>query len=459
MTKKFLLLVSFILICFSSATFLSAQTSRTPHAEISITPSSASFQEGSTFEVPIFINTEGNSINAIELHIAFDPDKLSIIRPTGGKSIIGLWMEPPSYDNSKGTAKVVGAIPNGITSDSGLIVTITFKAKATGQTVVSIRDDSNILLNNGLGTRIAFEANRGNYTIVPKPPEGVQVFSETHPFQDRWYNNNNPVITWAKDPGVTGFSFILDSKPNTIPGNTATTEDTIKAYEDLSDGPWYFHIKALRHGVWGSTAHFMVRIDTEPPAEFTPNIDFLSAAVINRFLVTFFTTDSLSGLDHYEVGVIDKTKPATESPVFVQTESPYQLPFNATDNARVIVRAVDKAGNVRDESADVAVPFFPLKLITDNAIAILLSLLALFILLFIINYLVGHKVIRKLRNVFALLKREEKLEIIKTAEDIVEQEEAKEDTPPAIQSPDNINIENISLNTPEVSELEEQNKK
>ena len=40
------------------------------------------------------------------------------------KSIIGVWVEPPAYDNSRGT--VIGVIPNGITTSSGLIGTILF---------------------------------------------------------------------------------------------------------------------------------------------------------------------------------------------------------------------------------------------------------------------------------------------------------------------------------------------
>jgi hypothetical protein len=381
-----------------------------PRAEINITPRSGTFQEGSTFEVPIFINTKTNNINAVELNIKFDPSRLSVIHPSGGKSIIGLWVEPPSYNNTKGTARIVGAIPGGIVTNSGLIVTITFQAKVTGQAIVEIMNNSSVLLNDGMGSPVAYEANRGVYTIVAKPPQGVIVYSDTHPFQDHWYNNRNPVLAWNKDPGVNGFSFLLDDKPNTVPENIVSGSSTVMAYENAKDGLSYFHIKALKNKAWGASTDYLVRIDTTPPAEFKPTVDYLSASTINRFLVSFFTTDSLSGIDHYEVGVIDKAKPVTESPVFVQTDSPYQIPFEAISNARVVVRAFDKAGNVRDGSIDVTVPFLPWKYVVDHATNILLGILALILFLILFHYLIGHRIIRRIRKAFTIIEHEESLE-------------------------------------------------
>ena len=380
-----------------------------PKSDIVISPPSGTFQEGSTFEVPIFVNTHGNNINAVELRIKFDPNVLSVIHPSGGKSIIGLWVEPPSYDNVKGTVKIVGAIPGGITSDSGLIVTVTFKGKAAGQGIVSIQDSSQVLLNDGQGTPTALQSNRGVYTVVPQPPGGVTVYSDSHPFQDRWYNNNSPTLGWNKDAGVSGFSFILDNQPNTVPPNEAISASTSMAYQDLADGLWYFHVKARKQGVWGAPSDYLLRIDTTPPAEFAPTIDYVSAAVISRFLVSFFTTDSLSGIDHYEVGAIDKTAAASQSPVFVETDSPYQLPAESAGNARVIVRAFDRAGNARDESIDVSVPFAPFKFINDHLVAILLAIILLIVVLFLVHYFFGHHIIRRIERIRELLKRDPEL--------------------------------------------------
>ncbi|MBY0110560.1 cohesin domain-containing protein [Patescibacteria group bacterium] len=383
-----------------------------PRVSITFSPASGTFTEGSTFEVPITLNTNGLSVNTIEVRVYFDSSKLSIVQPSSDRSIIGLWLEPPSYDNTNGTARYVGSIPNGIVTSSGVIGTITFKAKATGSAVVSLRSDSEALLNDGLGSPARIDAGRGVYSIVPKPPEGLSIFSETHPSQATWYNNPNPVFTWEKAPDVTAFSYVLDSMPNTIPPSIEQTGETVKSYQDLEDGLWYFHVKAYRNGVWGATGHYLVRIDTTPPAAFKPEVNYLLAAavVVDRALVSFFTTDGLSGIARYEVGVIDKAEPATASPVFVESESPFQVPASSAGGSRVIVRAIDNAGNIRDASVNVSPPLLLGRLIEDYGGYILLGIVILMLLGSLIHYLYGHHVIRHIKRAWALIKREEEEE-------------------------------------------------
>ncbi|MES2216458.1 MAG: cohesin domain-containing protein [Patescibacteria group bacterium] len=378
-----------------------------PKVNIFFTPQTATFIEGSTFEVPVYVNTKGSSINTIEMYLSFDPSRLSIIEPSAGKSIIGLWLEAPSYDNTKGRVKIVGSIANGITTSSGLILSMKFKAINTGKTEIRVLDTSRILSNDGVGTPVAFDANRATYSIVPKPPEGVTVFSDTHPFEDQWYNNTNPVLSWDQDPGVTGFSYAFDNTPTTAPDNELEASSTTFSATDVKDGIWYFHIKAQKQGVWGGTTHRIVRIDSTPPAEFKPTVNYLSAAAINRLLVSFFTTDSLSGLDHYEVGVIDKREDSTASPVFVQAESPFQIPFTVTDKQRVIVRAFDRAGNVRDASLDVEAPNSIVDFLIRNIFWFLLGILVFVIILFILHYYFGHHVARHARRAMEIMSRED----------------------------------------------------
>ena len=369
-----------------------------PKAEIFLSPRSGSFTDGSTFDGPILLNTRGSNVNAVEVRINYDKNKLSIVKPSSGKSIIGVWVEPPKYDNTKGTASYVGVVPGGITTSSGLLGTITFKVLRVGSAVVSIGSNSNVLLNDGLGTKTAVSLGRAEYSLIAKPPEGVNIFSETHSFPDEWYNNNSPIISWDKDEGVDGFSFILNNEPSTIPENTTNSTSTSQSFQDLKDGLWYLHVKASKKDVWGATGHFLLKIDTTPPAMFRPEANYLLAAVIltERVVVSFFTTDNLSGIDHYEVGVIDKSQPVTVSPVFVQTESPFQVPFNKGNSMQVVVRAVDKAGNVRDGAVDINFPSIIDRLVKENWIYIS----AVIILAALLGFFLRHAfVIREKKNV------------------------------------------------------------
>jgi hypothetical protein len=372
-------------------------------ATVSFSPHSGAFTEGSTFQVPITIDTEGKSVNAVELHISFNASKLQIIEPTGQKSIIGLWVEPPVYSNTAGTLKLVGVIPSGISTKSGLIANVTFKALRSGDTKLSMTSQSQVLANDGLGSPVSTIFGEALYTITPIAPEGPNVFSETHPFQDHWYNNNSPVLNWDKDPGVSDYSYTTDNQPFTVPENTANTNDNRISLPDVPNGISYFHLKSRRGGVWGGTTHFALHVDSLPPASFTPTYDQLRSG---GTLVSFFTTDSLSGIDHYEVGVIDMNDPPNTIPVFVQAQSPYQLPLKTSGDLRVIVRAVDVAGNVKDAQLTVK-NFSYLGYVRDNlTLVALLILLLLIVPVVISHYFFVRRVSRALNQAMAAQQRE-----------------------------------------------------
>ncbi len=354
----------------------------------------------------MLVNTFKKSINAVQLRIKFDPLKLNIVQPAGDKSVISLWIEPPSYSNTKGTLNLAGVVPGGITTEGGLVSTITFKAIAPGTTRVSILSSSQVLANDGLGTIINTDLGSGFYTILPKPPEGVTVFSETHPFQDKWYNNDNPVVSWESPPGITDFSYFLDDKPFTVPDDIPDTTGTTAGLQKVKNGINYFHIKARKNGVWGVASHFMLRIDISPPAEFKPTYDILaSGSNKNHVLVFFFTTDSLSGIDHYEVGAINKKKSPDVSPLFVQAESPYQLTEENSNDVEVVVRVFDKAGNVRDESVSINNITLVSFLKNNVYLIVFIALTLVLLLTLIFHYLFGHHIISILIHAFALVKK------------------------------------------------------
>lgn len=447
---KKIIIVFFVLFSFAPA--IQAETIEMngqkliPSVEVSLSPQIGSFVEGSTFQVPILFNTNKQSVNGIEVHISYDKNKLSIIQPAGGTSAIGVWVEPPSYDNTRGVASYVGVVPAGIVTDSGLVGMITFKALSPGKATVSIDPKTKILISDGFGTSANVATTKSVYTILPKAPAGARVFSETHPFETRWYNNNSPVISWDKEQGVEGFSFVLDNKPTTIPKSAVMTEETTKGFEAQGDGIWYFHIKAYKNGVWGNTTHFLVRIDTTPPAEFTPENNYLlaSVAVVKRTLVSFFTTDNLSGVDHYEVGVIDKSQSTTVSPSFVEAESPFQVPVTKSNSMEVIVRAIDKAGNTRDESLAVSAPFVITEYIREYAVYILLTIILLGLVMLVIHYMVGHHIIRYLKRLRLIIKKEEEVEkLIEIRQDEQELRQIENiemlktpDTPATVEKPE-----------------------
>jgi len=371
-----------------------------PQAKLFLSPSTGNFLVGSTFDVSIIVDTDYAPINTVKVDLKFPPDKLQIVSPSSGKSFIAIWLKQPAYSNAAGTVSFAGGIPEGINTSSGIVSTITFRTIKTGQATVRILPSSSILAHDAKGTEILSLIVDGRYVLEPKPPEGPKVFSKTHPDESHWYNNNNPIISWEKEIGVTDFSFVLDNYPQSVPDNNPDSQKATKAFESLTDGLWYFHVKSKKEGVWGAPSHFLLRIDSTPPISFKPTVEFVLATIISRTFVSFSTTDILSGIDHYEVAVIDRTEPPLESPVFIEAESPYQLPKLLSGHLRVIVRATDKAGNVREEYIDADFPKPLLSLIKENMVFILSISLALILVYLIGRFLFRHKIIVSLRKKF-----------------------------------------------------------
>lgn len=398
-------------------------TSHLPASTIFFSPPAQTVLEGATFDVGLFLNTNGGSINTMDVTVKFPPDKLTLVKPSAGDSLIQLWLQPPTYSNKDGTVHLVGVIPNGVKTKGGLITTLTFTSLVAGDAVLNVTPSSRLLANDGLGTDVKVEPGRATVTVQPKPPGEVAVISDTHPFSSQWYNNNNVTMSWEQATDTSGFSYILDNIPTTVPDDLPEATGTRRSYESVNDGQSYFHIKARRIGVWGGATHFPIRIDTHPPAQFTPTVDFLTTSYADKkspreALISFFTTDDLSGIDHYEVAVLDLANAKDVSPVFVQSESPFTLSAAVSDKFHVIVRAVDRGGNIRDASLDVIFPT-TLGFILRKNLQLLLAIgLGLLFLLILLHYLVGHHIFRFLRRIWLILRREKEKE---------EKEEEKKD--------------------------------
>jgi len=352
-TKILLVVLSLVLIFISWSPVVKAAG-----ASLYLSPNSGTFYVGSTFDVSIFVNTGGEDINAVQTDLKFDPKKLQIASPTAGKSFISVWISQPTYSNIYGTAFFQGGIPSpGINTSAGLISTITFRAIAPGETTIYFLDSSRVLLDDGKGTNVLTSMGRGVYTLSIPPPEGPKVFSPTHPDQNKWYKNPNPTFSWEKEEGVTDFSYSLDFDSQGVPDNIPEGDFTSISFTDLKDGIWYFHIKAKKAGIWGGTSHYLVQLDSTPPASFTLGVEPSIKTSVSQPIISSITTDALSGFDHFEVKIIDISPDREEKEVafFVEVVSPYKLPALEPGQYMIVVKAFDKAGNWRNESVKIEI--------------------------------------------------------------------------------------------------------
>ena len=137
-----------------------------PVAQLYITSDQNDIPVNSNFNVPIYINTQGKSINTVKIDLNFDPSKVSIVGSSGTGSILGILFESPVYNNENGMASITGIIPNGINTNSGLIATLTFKAISEGETTIYLNDYSSANLNDGVGSEVVLTLDNVTYHII-----------------------------------------------------------------------------------------------------------------------------------------------------------------------------------------------------------------------------------------------------------------------------------------------------
>jgi hypothetical protein len=306
---------------------------------------------GSTFTVSIFVDTEGNEINAVWAELKFPPDKLQITSPTAGTSFITEWLTPPNYSNERGVISFRGGIPGGIKTSAGLVSSVTFRVVSSGEAKIEFSGNSKILLNDGKGTNILTNTVGGRYHFLIPPPEGPQVFSSTHPNPNTWYPDSSPAFSWDRESGVADFSWSFDQNPNGRPDGLAEGGQTQTSFDNVADGIWYFHLRQRKSGVWGKTSHVAVRVDVSSPREFEPQVEAFTQLVDYQTMIYFETIDDSSGLDHYEVSLIDLSLAEPSRSFFTEEISPYKVPFKKPGKYNIIIKAVDKAGNSREAEA------------------------------------------------------------------------------------------------------------
>jgi hypothetical protein len=330
---------------------------QTEGATLFLSPDSTSTVAGKTFEVSVFLDTGGNTINTLDVFIKFPSDKLQVVSPSIGKSIIGIWTSPPGFNNSIGEVHFRGGIPApGTNTPNGLISTITFRAKSVGIATVSFGSNSKILLNDGYGTNVLTNMRGASYNISLPQSEGPTITSPTHPDQNRWYKNSTPALEWTSPFKIDGSSYVLTQNPIDVPDDISEGSRQSVSYKNLADGLYYFHLKAISKGTWGGVSRYAIKIDNSPPAKFTVDILPNKRTSVRSPLITFDTTDAISGLNHYELKIVPRNLTfkegilqSGEEGFFIEVPNRYvidqELDLGDYD---VIVRAFDNAGNFEE---------------------------------------------------------------------------------------------------------------
>lgn len=189
-----------------------------------ISPEVKTFAVGDTVPVRILFNTEGESINALELSVAYPKELLLPVAVSDANSLLSVWVERPQI-TSNGSIHLSGVTPGGFSGlinplthevGSGTVATIYFKARTIGSGSISLAE-THIFKNDG----------EGNEVIATITPGTFMIDADTH-FADKSLKDVTPPlpfeITKSDDQSIMGGKQFISF-------STSDSESGIEYYE------------------------------------------------------------------------------------------------------------------------------------------------------------------------------------------------------------------------------------
>lgn len=155
--KNFKLKAFFLIILLSSLALVSNA------AEFYFDSGTSTISSGQQFKIDFLLNTQKENINAIEGKIIFDNNVLELSEIRDGNSLINFWVEKPNVKN--GAVTFAGTTPGGYIGDKGLIFSLIFTAKTSGDSFIKIENGS-ALKNDGLGTSAKLKETNSKISIL-----------------------------------------------------------------------------------------------------------------------------------------------------------------------------------------------------------------------------------------------------------------------------------------------------
>jgi hypothetical protein len=219
--KNYLLLLFAVIILFSATTPVFA-------ASIFFESTSNNFNQGDEFLVQLFLDTEGESINATEGKIIFPNEILELKEIRSGNSIINFWVEEPNLEQA-GKISFAGVIPGGLQQSKGFLFSAIFKTKLVVNSVIKL-EQASALLNDGSGTQSNLEIFPFQFSISEEvqaihpvvepikdadPPESFipEIISNASIFNGKWFL---VFLTQDKGSGIDYYQVCEGSESNCV---------------------------------------------------------------------------------------------------------------------------------------------------------------------------------------------------------------------------------------------------
>ena len=149
--------VKILLTFFTSILLLQPLSVYAVSVSISLLPEQDQvFYQDEIIGTDVFVDTAGETINAIAGTINFSNNNLKLVEISDGESVINFWLEKPKIDQEK--IAFSGVIPGGYLGKKGKLFSLYFKTINHGSINFNA-DNFEILLSDGFGTKVPVSHN------------------------------------------------------------------------------------------------------------------------------------------------------------------------------------------------------------------------------------------------------------------------------------------------------------
>lgn len=336
----------------------------TQAATLSILPTLQTVVVGQHFIVEVHLDSDDETINAVGATISYDRELLQPVKITQDSSFLTLWAEVPTFNLGNGTITLTGGVPGGSIVVDGRVVSIEFVAIKSGSAwVTADKDSSQVLLNDGAGTAASLATTPASYQVMAGSASLLTVTSTTHPDELTWYAATTVSLVWEARTDAQ-YSYVLTTNTAETPDDRAEGSRGAATFTTMPDGAYTFVLsEKLPNDDWEVVARRPVLIDATAPLAFTPRLT--EDVDPHGAVIVFATSDETAGIDHYQLVYGDT--------IVADATSPYRL-LSPQARGTIVVRAYDRAGNVREgvlTIADTSTPYQPLAALALGGAAVL----------------------------------------------------------------------------------------
>lgn len=306
-------------------------------AAVDLRVSDETISVGDTLEVTISISPNNESLDTVRINTSFPSDLLQVDHFALG-NLFPRSSPGNSIDNIKGVISEGGFSLTGPVTNSGTFGTIFFTAIKKGTASIKVLDTSRLIA----GGEEKIDTSKLNISSVEiqekenseKPIVTIQSLS--HPNQNQWSSINDVTFSWSSSGAINEYKMAFDQSSISDPAELVSGNSI--TIQGVTDGVWYLHLKGkLSDGTETEIVNYKVMIDATSPNAVYPVLDNEQVSEGQNIILTFGTTDEMSGIAKYEISINDGEFQEKESPVTLENLKP--------GNYFVEVKALDNAGN------------------------------------------------------------------------------------------------------------------